>query len=33
MVLGNLPMPGLPTNLITVGQGVVRWCDGAGLTF
>ena len=33
MVLGNLPVPGRPTNLITVGQGpialaVVGWLVG-----
>ena len=30
MVLGKLPVPGRPTILIIVGQGVVGWCDGAG---
>ena len=30
MVLGKLPVPGRPTILITVGQGVVGWCDDAG---
>ena len=29
-MLGKLPVPGRPTILITVGQGVVGWCDDAG---
>ena len=30
MVLGNLPVPGRPTNLITVGQGPTALAVGAG---
>ena len=30
MVLGNLPVPGRPTNLITVGQGPIALAVGAG---
>ena len=30
MVLGKLPMPGRPTNLITVGQGPTALAVGAG---
>ena len=30
MVLGNLPVPGHPTNLITVGQGPIALAVGAG---
>ena len=30
MVLGNLPVPGRPTNLITVGQGPIAFAVGAG---
>ena len=30
MVLGNLPVPGHPTILITVGQGPVALAVGAG---
>ena len=30
MVLGNLPVPGRPTNLITVGQGPIVLAVGAG---
>ena len=30
MVLGNLPVPGRPTNLITVGQGPIALAIGAG---
>ena len=30
MVLGNLPVPGRPTNLITVGQGLIALAVGAG---
>ena len=30
MVLGKLTVPGRPTIWITVGQGDVGWCDGAG---
>ena len=29
MVLGNLPVPGRPTNLITVGQGPIALAVGA----
>ena len=29
MVLGNLPVPGCPTNLITVGQGPIALAVGA----
>ena len=29
-MLDKLPVPGRPTILITVGQGWVGWCDGAG---
>ena len=32
MVLGKLPVPGHPTIWVTVGQGVIGWRDGAGLT-
>ena len=31
MVLGNLPVPGRPTILITVGQGPIALAVGAGL--
>ena len=30
MVLGKLPVPGRPTNLITVGQGPIALAVGAG---
>ena len=30
MVLGNLPVPGCPTNLMTVGQGPITLAVGAG---
>ena len=30
MVLGKLPVPGRPTNLITVGQGPTALAVGAG---
>ena len=30
MVLGKLLVPGRPTIWITVGLGVVGWCEGAG---
>ena len=30
MVLGNLPVPGRPTNLITVRQGPIALAVGAG---
>ena len=30
MVLGNLPVPRHPTNLITVGQGPIALAVGAG---
>ena len=30
MVLGNLPVPGRPTVLITVGQGPIALAVGAG---
>ena len=30
MVLGNLPVPGRPTILITVGQGPIALAVGAG---
>ena len=30
MVLGKLPVPGLPTILITVGQGPIALAVGAG---
>ena len=30
MVLGNLPVPGRPTNLIIVGQGPIALAVGAG---
>ena len=30
MVLGNLPVPGRPTVLITVGQGPIALVVGAG---
>ena len=30
MVLGNLPVPGRPTRLITVGQGPIALAVGAG---
>ena len=30
MVMGNLPVPGRPTNLITVGQGPIALAVGAG---
>ena len=30
MVLGKLPVPGRPTNLITVGQGPIAPAVGAG---
>ena len=30
MVLGNLPVPGRPTNLIRVGQGPIALAVGAG---
>ena len=30
MVLGKLPVPWHSTIWISVGQGVVGWCDGAG---
>ena len=30
MVLGNLPVPGCPTILITVGQGPIALAVGAG---
>ena len=30
MVLGELPVPGSPTNLITVGQGPIALAVGAG---
>ena len=30
MVLGNLPVPGRPTNLIIVGQGPIAPAVGAG---
>ena len=29
-MLGNLPVPGRPTNLITVGQGPIALAVGAG---
>ena len=32
MVLGKLPVPGRPTILITVGQGLVGWLVVLGLT-
>ena len=30
MVLGKLPLPGRPTNLITVGQGPIALAVGVG---
>ena len=30
MVLGKLPVPGRPTNLIAVGQGLIGLAVGAG---
>ena len=30
MVLGELPVPGRPTILITVGQGLIAFAVGAG---
>ena len=33
MVLGKLPVPGRPTNLITVGQGPIALAEGAGGVF
>ena len=31
MVLGELPVPGRPTSLITVGQGPIALAGGGGL--